>query len=238
MAITLLNPACDTCNECCSPCSDYTSSDQWYALFCNVQTINTGYANRVTHTDGNTYYWDTNTFGDDLAGVMVSWKFTDAGATQSLVGNKLTHVSPSKNITSLNQLIKIYRHASYGAAEASYIPYTVKLFPSATITIVDECSVRYVRGIITGMSCVANVNDPQCIFDKPNTTDPIWAAEHIYSPGSPGVSCGSALEGSTGTAGEILYALNYGFPVDFPSLVGPVSGIKIKAQANNSMLSC
>ncbi len=235
MPSTLLNPACDTCYECCLPCGDYNSPNVWYALFCNVAAINTGYANRVVHTDGKCYFWESNSLAADINDLLVSFATM---ALSSTAGNKRTYTSSKTIVSALNGDIKVYSSANYSDAEVSFVAKTMKFRSMfAQLKVIDECGIRYPVGIVSGIvSASYGILNPQdWTHSPPNDNFPVWKAEHEYSSESPGVGCSELLTGSSGVGTNFVQSIQ---SADYPPLLGAVTGVTIKAQANNSMLSC
>jgi hypothetical protein len=231
--------SCCSPADVCNPCGDYFDPNEWYAIFCNVAAINTGYANRIIHTDGNTYYWESNTMAADINGLLVNWQF-DTSNPYSIVGNTRKYRSGIISTPSLAHLIKVYSNASYSQIEANFFPQTVNFNTMyARIEVTDICGIRYVKGTIQGnIVRPSTIFDPEGRFDTPNDTDfPLWTAEHVYSLGDPGVACGVQLQGTTGYSVDFT---NTSLGISYPSLLGPngSSSVKIMADSNDSLLSC
>lgn len=231
---TLLNPGCGDCYKCCVPCQDY--SEDWYGIFCNIISINIGYANRVTHTDGSTYYWESNSMASAILALNTNFENLTLYST---VGNIRKYRSAQKLDSSLDMNINVYKHPDYLAAEVDYVAKLVEFDQMyVRLYVTDECGIRHVRAIVHGrIRAIFGVLNPQYwVFDPPNETAPLWTAEHIYSFEEPGEACGTLpLTGDTGTASTFVQSTQL---ADYPPFLGPTSGIKITAEPNNTSLSC
>ena len=224
------------CCDCCNRCRDYGDFPevQWYALFCNLQTINTGYANRVLQPDGYYYYWESNTLGDDLNGLLLNWTFHQSPVEVTETGVEYKIRSREIFIPSLNQTLNVYRHTSYSALESAYEPGPFVFKPVVYVRITDVCGVRYAKATINGVQTTTDVNNPQGAIAKPNSLAPMWTVEQA----APGVVCGTVMEGSSVTPGEFQFTEGDGTTI--PHLIGVIDpvAVSLKVQPVDSMLAC
>lgn len=209
-------------------------------MFCRCTSRLVGYANRAIHTDGNYYYWESNTLGSIIDGLLVNWQFV-LSEPSSVVGNVRKYKSPWIPVPSLDQNFRIYSDSAYSTPELAYTATRIYFEDmAAQIEITDICQVRYVKGIITGsVRRESTILDPEGSFDTPtaDATSPLWTAEHVYSTEQPGDSCGNVMLGYTGYSVDLTYAL---LGYDWPSPIGPDVGgdAFIAAVANDSALDC
>lgn len=232
---TLLNPAWDTCYDCeCTYCSDYSGDPAWCVSFHNVQAINTGYANRVTH-NGVCYYWEDNSLATKINDLLVKLSGLFLVSTS---GTTRTYRSGKISLPDLDMDIKIYSSANCSDPEGSFVARTMKFSSMFTqLFVYDDCGTRYVRGIISGLvrSGYGELNPQDYSHNPPSDSTPIWAAYHEYSEADPGVACGEMLTGDKGESTNFVQSL---FSADYPPLLGPGPGVKIKAQTSNPLLPC
>lgn len=234
MTTNLLNPACDTCYDCCTPCPNYYDPNVWYARFCRVTPRFEGYANRQAPASTVFRYWGPNTIAADISSLLVSWQFD---GSQPIVSS--IYESPDIAIPSMEQTVEY--HTGAGIDLVTENPVRNILFTNWTARIMlrDVCGKW-----ISMMQLSCDIFEGALQFYSPKNA---WGFPMFFG-GYVSVFEGPLLrdcnaEYSSGDGGSMDLRVTSSMSSEvLPSPVNPTSGnypeILYRTQANNAMLTC
>lgn len=235
MAVNLLNPACDDCYDCCSPCGDYHDPNVWYARFCGVLPQYNGYANRRAPLSTVFVYWGTNTIAADIASLLVSWQF--GGSQPTVFPNHRHYASPAISIPSMDQTVEYHTGAGVDFITENPVRYIEFKNWKARIVVLDQCG-KWLSKMV--LSCDVYEGATQFYSPKDSYSFP------FFSVGYDAINltvkdCGQEYTNGNGGSADLKVTSSPSSEV-LPSPVKPTNGnypdVLYRTQANNAMLTC